>query len=71
MKLIIMRSDSGPAILALNEAVRREASVEIAMEEAPVGDRQANGVAENAVRNAQGQLRVLRNALESRINKRV
>ena len=40
------------AAMALTEAVRREASVEIAMEEAPVGDHQANGAAENAVKNA-------------------
>ncbi len=36
------------------------------MEETP----EANGVAENAVKNAQGQLRVLKHALESRSNKR-
>ncbi len=46
--------------------VRREASVEIVMEEAPVGDHQANGVARNAVKNAQGQFRVVKNTLESR-----
>ncbi len=41
------------------------------MEEAPVGDRQADGLSENAVKNAQGQVRVLKDVLESRINKRV
>ena len=44
-------------------AVRRGANVEIALEEAPVGDHQANGVAENAVKNSQGQFR----AIEERI----
>ncbi len=34
----IMKSDDEPAILALEEAVRREASVEIVVEEAPLGD---------------------------------
>ena len=43
----------------------------IVMEEALVGDHQANGVAEKAVKNAQGQFRVLKDALESRINRRV
>ncbi len=38
--------------MALKEAVRREASVEIVMEEAPVGDHQANGVAETAEERA-------------------
>ncbi len=66
-----MKSYSEPAVLALKEAVRRETSVEILMEEAPVGDHQANGVAENSVKNLQGQLRVLKDALESRIKKRV
>ncbi len=61
---MISKSDSEPAILALKEAARRETSVEIIREEAPVGDHQANGVAENAVKNVQGQFRVLRGALE-------
>ena len=45
--------------------------MEIVMEEAPVGNRQANGVAENAVKNSQGQFLALKNALGSRINQRV
>ncbi len=68
---VIMKSNGEPAILALKEAVRREASAEIVMEEAPVGDHLANRVAENAAKNAQGQFRVLKTALEIRINKRV
>jgi hypothetical protein len=50
-KKIIMKSDREPAILACNEAVRRESDVEIVLEEVPVGDHQANGMAENAVKN--------------------
>ncbi len=46
-------------------------SAEIAMEESPVGDYRANSVAETAVKNAQSQCRVLTDALESRINRRV
>ncbi len=41
------------------------------MEESPVGGHHAKSVAEKAVKNAQGQFRVLKNALESRINRRV
>ena len=44
----------------MKEAVRREASVEIVMEESPEGDHQAHGVAENAVETAHGQLRLLK-----------
>ncbi len=62
-----MKSDSELAILAAKEAVRRETSVEIVMEEAPVGEHQASGVAENAVKNSQGQFRVMKSALKSRI----
>ncbi len=68
---IVMKSDSEPAILALKEAVRRESDVEIVMEEVPVGDHQANGLAENAAKNVQGQIRVIKDALESRCGRRV
>ncbi len=52
-------------MLALKEAVRRESDVEIVMEGAPVGDRQAKGAVENAVKDARGQLRVVKDVLES------
>ena len=61
-KKIIMESDNEPAILPLKEAASRETDVEIVMEEVPVGDHQANGLVENAIKNVQGQFRVLRNA---------
>ncbi len=35
---MILKSDNEPAILALKEAMRRETSVEIVMEESLVGD---------------------------------
>ena len=65
-----MRSDNEPATLALKEAARRESELEIVLEEVPVNDHQADGLVENAVKNAQGQLRVLKDALESRIGRR-
>ncbi len=45
--------------------MRREREIEIALEEAPVNDHQANGLVENAVKNqnVRGQLRVLKDAL--------
>ncbi len=69
-KRVIARSDNEPAILALKEAARRECDVEVVPEEVPVGDHQANGLAENTVKNAQGQLRVIKDALESRRGRR-
>ncbi len=68
---VMLKGDNEPAILALRKAVGRETSVETVMEESFVGDHQANGVAENAVNNAQGQFRVLKDAMESRINRQV
>ena len=41
------------------------------MEEVPVGDHQANGLAENAIKNVQGQFRVIKDALESRHGRRI
>ncbi len=67
---IIVRSDNEPAILALKEAVRGESDVEIVLEDTPVGDHRASGLAENAVKKAQGQFRVIKDALESRHGRR-
>jgi hypothetical protein len=50
--------------LELKEAVRRESDVEIALEQVPVGDHQAHVLVENAVKNVQGQFRVITDALE-------
>ncbi len=66
-----MRSDNEPAILALNEAVRRECDVEIVLEKVPVGDHQATGWAENTVKNVQGQFRAIKDALESNHGRRL
>jgi hypothetical protein len=68
---MIMKSDSEPAILLLKDLVRKETDVELVMEEAPVGDRAANGSVENGVKNIQGQFRVLKDALESRLGVRI
>ncbi len=66
-----MKSDNEPAILALKETVRKETDVEIVTEESPVGDHQANRLAENAVKNVQWQFRVMKDALESRHCRRI
>ena len=53
-KTVVLRSDNEPALLALKVAVRKEIEVELIKEEVPVGDYQANGLVENAVKNVQG-----------------
>lgn len=50
---------------------RVEAAAEIVLEEAPVGDHEANCSIEDAMNNLQGQLRVLKDALESRLGGRI
>ena len=40
--------------------------MEIALEESPVGEHQSNGEIENAINRIRGQLRVAKDALESR-----
>ncbi len=70
-KKIILKSDNEPAILALKEAVIRETDVEIVTEEVPVADHPANGLVEYAIKNVQGQLRVIKDALESRQGRRI
>ena len=67
----MLKSDNEPAVLALKESVRKETDVELIMQESPVGDHQANGLAENAVKNVQGQVRTLKDALETRLKARL
>lgn len=65
---LVLHSDGEPSICALKTAtVLRLAGVEVVARESPVGDHQANGEAECAVREIKRQIRVLRYALEERI----
>ncbi len=66
-----MRSDNEPAVLGLKESVRRGSDVEIVLEEVPTGDHQGNGLVENAIKNVQGQFRVIKDDLESRRGRQV
>ena len=70
-KKVVMKSDNEPSILQLKDLVRKETDVELVMEEVPVGDHASNGSVENAVKNIQGQFRVLKDALESRLGVRI
>ena len=68
---IIIKSDQEASIVALKGAVKRELELEVSFEESPVGEHQSNGVIENAIGRVQGQIRTVRDALESRIGERV
>ncbi len=58
-------------ILALNEDVREESIVEIILEGVPVGDHQVKRRWGNAVKNAQGQFRVIKDASETLLERRI
>ena len=68
---VILKSDQEPSIVALKSAVKRELELEVSFEESPVGEHQSNGAVENATKRVQGQIRTVRDALESRIGERV
>ena len=45
--------------------------VGLGVQESPVGESQSNGVAENAVKQVQGHVRVIRDGLEARYKQKV
>ena len=68
---IVLRSDEESNIMALGTAVKREAEIDIVSEQTAVGDHQANGSIENAVRQIAGQFRTIKDGLETRINHKI
>ncbi len=69
-KKVVLRGDSEPAILALRDAIRKESYVEIVLEEVASGEHQAHDMVES-VKNLEGQLRFIKDALESRRERRL
>ena len=65
-KTIIFKSDQENSIKALKQAIKDASNVEIRMEESPVGEHQANGSIENAIRDIKSQFRTLKDALDTR-----
>ena len=66
---LLLKSDQEPAIVAFREAVKialADEKIEVMPEESPVGESQANGEVENAVRMIKAQVRKMRLSLESR-----
>ncbi len=70
-KKVTLTSDSEPAIVASKEAVNKNSDVEAIIEEVLISDHQANRLVENAVKNVQGHLREIKDALENRRCRRV
>ena len=68
---LVMKSDQEPAISELKDVVKRSRAEEIIMEESPVEDSRSNGFIERAVQEVQGQIRVMKSALEGRYSTEV
>lgn len=71
-KKLNFKTDQEPAILALRAAVAVEATADCIIPEAsPVGESQANGEVEGAVRMIKAQVRTMRLSLQSRYNREI
>lgn len=63
---VALKSDQEPAIVDLNEVTKRR-QAKTFPEHSPVYSSQSNGVAERAVQPVEGQVRTMKDALESRL----
>ena len=68
---IILCSDQEPAIKVLNATVKRESTCEIVCEESAVGKSKSLGSVNIHIQCIQGQVRTLRDVLESRYSVRL
>ena len=68
---IVIKCDQEPAMASLTREIGAHRAAgggaRMVVESSPVGDSKGNGVIERAVKSVQGQVRVLRSALEERI----
>ena len=66
IRRMIFKTDQEPAIVALRERVIEALGrkVEVIDEESPVGDHQANGEIENAIKELEKQIRILKHSTE-------
>ncbi len=63
---MILKSDQEPSTMALKRFIKERLKDKVMMEESPVGEHQANGSVENAVRRVQGMCRTAKHTLEAR-----
>ena len=69
---VVLRSDQEPAIQdLLREVGRKRLPAKTFFEVSPVGSSASNGVAERGVQTIEGQIRVLKDAFETRIGAEV
>ena len=69
---IVLRSDQEPALQdLLRDVGKRRVPAKTFYEVSPVGSSASNGVAERGVQTVEGQIRVLKDALEARLGARV
>ena len=66
-KEVVMKSDQEPALENFLEVVKANWNADVVPEESPVGNSQSNGAIERAIQTWKGQVRTLKDALESRI----
>ena len=66
-KKMCLKSDGEAALVAIQHEFKRARADETLLENSPVGDSRANGVAERAVQSVSEQIRVLRLSLESKL----
>ena len=63
-KRVILKSDGEMLITALKDAAKAACEVNVGSETSPVGDSQANGEIERAIRAVQGQGRTMKSVIE-------
>ena len=68
---MIVKTDQEPSIGILVQDIKEMRESRTVIEESPVGSHQSNGIIERSVQGVEGQLRVLKSALEGRIGKRI
>ena len=59
---VILKSDGDSSITALEDAVKASCDFSTGVEVSPVGDSQANGDVQRAIRGARGQVRTMKSA---------
>ena len=68
---VIVKTDQEPSIKILIKDIKEIRESRTVVEESPVGSHQSNGIIERAVHGVEGQLRVLKSALDGRLGKKV
>jgi hypothetical protein len=66
-KEILLKGDQEPALRTLIEMVKASWNGDAALENSPVGESENNGAVERAIQSWEGQVRTMKDALESRI----